>query len=90
MNEATILALSVKAMLLVLALSMPPILLATITGIIVSLMQALTQIQEQTLSFAVKLIVVTITLLASASWISSEMINYSQEIFKTFPALIKR
>lgn len=89
MNEATVLALGVKAMMLVLVLSMPPILLATITGILLSLVQALTQIQEQTLAFAVKLVIVTITLLLSATWIGAELLHFSQEIFKTFPELIK-
>ena len=48
----------IQAMLLVLWLSLPPIVVASVVGILFSLIQALTQIQEQTLSFGVKLIAV--------------------------------
>ena len=49
MNEAMIIHHAGTAMLLVLLLSMPPIIVATVVGVLVSLLQALTQIQEQTL-----------------------------------------
>lgn len=89
MSEAIILDLTIKALYLVLLLSLPPIVLATLTGLMVSLMQALTQIQEQTLSFAVKLIVVIITIILSASWIGVELFKYADFIFDTFPRIVK-
>jgi hypothetical protein len=51
MSQAFILDITAKALILVLILSMPPIIAATLMGLLVSLLQALTQIQEQTLSF---------------------------------------
>jgi type III secretion protein S len=48
-----------------------------------SLFHALTQIQEQTLSFAVKLIAVAITLFLTASWMGGELRNYGIEIFES-------
>lgn len=89
MEEPYILDLTVQGMMLVLILSMPAIILATIAGLGVSLLQALTQIQEQTLGFAVKLIVVTVTLLLSAQFTASELFNYSLHIFTTFHTLGK-
>ena len=49
---------AMKALYLVLMLSMPPIVVASLIGILLSLIQAITQLQEQTLTFGVKLIAV--------------------------------
>jgi type III secretion protein S len=57
---------------------------ASIVGTLFSLFQALTQIQEQTLSFAVKLLAVFATLLLTAGWIGAEIFNYSLSIFGLF------
>ena len=87
MNQAQLLDYAQTCLLLVLKLSLIPIIVATVIGIIVSLLQALTQIQEQTLGFAVKLIAISITLLAASSWMGSQMLLYTQDIFKNFPLL---
>ena len=78
-----------KALLLVLWLSLPPILVASIVGTLFSLLQALTQIQEQTLSFAVKLIAVGITLALTAHWIGGEIYTYTIVLFDAFPKIPK-
>jgi len=78
----------IKAMLLVLWLSLPPIIVASVVGILFSLVQALTQIQEQTLSFGVKLIAVGLTLYMTARWVGGEIFNYTMVIFDTFPAMV--
>jgi type III secretion protein S len=79
----------VKALLLVLWLSLPPILVASVVGTLFSLFQALTQIQEQTLSFAIKLIAVGITLFLTARWVGGEIFNYTVSLFDTFPMLVR-
>jgi type III secretion protein S len=78
-----------KALLLVLWLSLPPIIVASIAGVLVSLLQALTQIQEQTLSFAVKLVTVSITIFLTARWVGGEIYNYTVSLFAAFPLLVK-
>jgi type III secretion protein S len=88
MTENTVLELTTHAMVLVLVLSMPPIIVATVTGILVSLVQALTQVQEQTLSFAVKLISVTITLALTATWLGGEILLFTRNIFDMIGKLI--
>ncbi len=77
-----------QAMILVMVLSMPPIVVASLVGIVVSLLQALTQVQEQTLSFAIKLIAVALTLAAMAGILGSEMLNFTIELFETFPGIV--
>ena len=80
-DQNAIVDLSSKAMTIVLLLSLPSILLATFVGLGVSLLQALTQVQEQTLSFAVRLVCITCVLVLSAHWMGIEMVRYLESIF---------
>ena len=75
--------------ILVLRISLIPIIVATVIGLLVSLLQALTQIQEQTLGFAVKLIAISVAIMAAASWMGGEIMLYTQEIFKNFAFLAR-
>ena len=89
MEVADISSNVIKAMMLVLWLSLPPIAVASLVGILFSLVQALTQIQEQTLSFGVKLIAVGLTLYLTARWIGGEIFNFTLMLFDTFPILVR-
>jgi type III secretion protein S len=89
MEDSQILYLTSRSLLLVLALSGPPIIVASIVGVAVSLIQALTQIQEQTLGFAIKLIAVAVTIFATSSWLGGMIFEYAVAIFDTFPQLVK-
>ena len=87
MSQAQILDYAQMCLMLVLRLSLIPITVATVIGLIVSLLQALTQIQEQTLGFAVKLIAISLTLLVCATWMGSTLLLYTQDIFSHFALL---
>lgn len=87
MASNDIVAYMTQALYLVLWLSLPPIVVAAVVGTLFSLFQALTQIQEQTLSFAVKLIAVAVTLLLTASWIGGELFNYTRAVFDVLPTV---
>ncbi|MDR2444009.1 MAG: type III secretion system export apparatus subunit SctS [Deltaproteobacteria bacterium] len=76
-----------KAMYLVLMLSLPPIMVASIVGLGLSLFQAITQLQEQTLSFGIKLIAVSIALFVASPWISAELLNFARDVFDSFHLL---
>jgi len=76
-----------QAMVLVMVMSLPPIIVASVVGILVSLLQALTQVQEQTISFAIKLIAVAVTLAAMAGLLGSEMVNFADKLFTDFPSM---
>jgi len=78
-----------EAMMLVMLMSMPPIIVASVVGIVISLLQALTQVQEQTLPFGIKLIAVAVTIMAMAGIIGSEMLNFTTRIFETFPEIVR-
>lgn len=89
MTEADITSYLVQGLWLTLLLSMPTILVAAVVGTLFSLIQALTQIQEQTLSFAVKLIAVGITLFLTAGWLGGELMNYTLSIFDGFHRVVR-
>lgn len=89
MDSGLILDYSIKAVVLVLVLSLPPIAVATFVGLLVSLVQALTQIQEQTLGFAVKLIATTLVVMATATWMGTEIFTFTVALFDEFPRLVK-
>lgn len=73
-----------KALYLVMMLSLPPIVVASAVGIVLSLIQAITQLQEQTLTFGVKLLAVGLTLFFMAGWLGGEILRYSDDIFSRF------
>ena len=73
-----------QSLLLVLQLSLPPIIVASLVGILFSLFQAITQLQEQTLSFGVKLVAVGIALFLMADWLCGTILRFGNEIFDSF------
>lgn len=70
-----------KGVMLVVVLSAPTLVVAVIVGVLVSLVQTLVQIQDQTLPFAVKLIAVGMCLMATGGWIGGEVINLTNAAF---------
>ncbi|WP_144393316.1 type III secretion system export apparatus subunit SctS [Pleionea sediminis] len=81
MSEVELLKLAEEAIILVLKLSLPSIIAASLVGTLVSLFQALTQVQEQTLSFVVKLVTIIICLVVTGSWMGAELLQFSQRVF---------
>ena len=78
-----------EALLLVLVLSGPPILVAMVVGLMISVFQATTQIQEQTLSQVPKMITVFLTLALTGYWMMSLMMRFAQNLFYNFPNYIR-
>lgn len=84
MYSSEVYQLSYQALILILLLSGPPIIISTILGLFVAVFQAATQIQEQTLSFMVKLVAVMLTLMIMGGWLSAQIMQYSSNIFMNF------
>ncbi len=85
MFQSQVVQLAYQAMLLILILSATPILVSMFFGIIVAIFQAATQIQEQTLSFTVKLVAVTLTLMLLGGWLGAQIMSFASDIFLHFP-----
>ena len=88
MDQSAIIEYTSSSLLLVLYLSLPPIIAAATAGTLVSLLQALTQIQEQTLSFAIKLFVVIMTIFFTARWLGAELYTFAFRIFNEFHSVV--
>lgn len=70
-----ILTLFKQAMLLIVLLSAPPLIVAVVVGVLTSLLQAVMQLQDQTLPFALKLLAVGIALALTGRWIGLELLQ---------------
>lgn len=81
MSEAEVISHASRALLLVLVLSLPPIAVAAAVGVVVGLIQALTQIQEQTISFAFKLTAIILVIFMIMGWLGAELIGYAADSF---------
>lgn len=85
MFPSEIYQLTYQALLLILILSGPPIVISMVLGLLVAIFQAATQIQEQTLSFTVKLFAVILSLIFLGGWLGSQIMHYATTIFQNFP-----
>ncbi|CFR08191.1 MULTISPECIES: flagellar biosynthesis protein FliQ [Yersinia] len=88
MTPESVMALGVEAMKIALALAAPLLLAALISGLIVSLLQAATQINEMTLSFIPKILAVFATLVIAGPWMLSLILDYMRNLFTSLPTLI--
>lgn len=88
MNQDLILEISKNALVTISMISAPILFSGLIVGVIVSLFQAMTQINEATLSFIPKLITVAIVLLICGHWMLTTLISYSTSLILSIPHLI--
>jgi flagellar biosynthetic protein FliQ len=77
-----------EAIFLTILVSLPAIATSLVIGVIMALFSATTQIQEQTLSFAPKMIGVYVALLATGSWVGSLMLRFTAKCFTEFSSVI--
>jgi flagellar biosynthesis protein FliQ len=76
-----------EGLLLALVLSAPVVLSALLVGLFVSVVQATTQIQEQTLSFAPKLVAVMLALAITGPWIGAQLVRFTTALFDVIPRI---
>lgn len=79
--------IAAHAMKMTLMLAAPPLLVALAAGLVVSLFQAATQINEMTLTFIPKLIALFATLVLAGPWMINAMVDYMREILQSIPAM---
>jgi type III secretion protein S len=79
MNHQDAIQLTTQGLLLVLMISLPVIVTSAIVGLLVSLVQAVTSLQDSTVSQAVKLLVVALVIFLAAPWAGSLVLNYAQQ-----------
>jgi flagellar biosynthetic protein FliQ len=87
MTPEAVMTLAHEAMVVGLMLAAPLLLVALVVGLVVSLFQAATQINESTLSFIPKLIAVAVTLVIAGPWMLSTLLDYMRHVFTITPAI---
>ena len=88
MNEDVVLQVGREALFLIVALAGPLLLAALAVGLLIGVLQAATQIQEQTLSFIPKLLALVVALIIMGPWLLTSWVVYTQELFYRIPELI--
>lgn len=81
MTQDTVLEIFREAVMLAFKLALPVLLVAMIVGLVIAILQAATQIHEQTISFAPKAVAVGLTLFFLAPWMTNEIIDFINFIF---------
>jgi len=89
MTPDTIVHLGSEALKMVLLISAPMLLTGLVVGVLISLFQAVTQIQEMTLTFVPKIIVVFVTMIIAGPWMVSSMVDFTRHFFELIPTLLQ-
>ena len=87
--ECYAIAVGKQALFLVLILAAPPVLTAMVIGLCVSLIQATTQIQEQTLTFVPKMVAVVVVLALFGPLGMAQLVTFTKTLLETFPDFIR-
>jgi flagellar biosynthetic protein FliQ len=89
MNQGVIIDIAQEAIKVVLMISAPILGLGLLVGLIVSIVQATTQIQEATLSFIPKIIAISFALIVFGPWMMNIMYEFTVNLFENIPTYIK-
>ena len=89
MSDDDIIYYASQTLTLVMVLSLPTVMIAALVGVLVGLVQALTQIQEQTIQFAIRLIAIGVALAMSMRWTGVELYRFTLEMFDSIPLLTR-
>ncbi len=88
MTPTTVIEIGRNALEVMLLISAPLFIAALVTGLLVSIFQAATQINEATLSFVPKLLVIFTTLIIAGPWMLTMMTDYMRRLYESIPSVI--
>ncbi len=88
MTSQTVLTIAQQALLITVLVSAPPLLAALVVGLLVSIFQAATQINEMTLSFIPKLLAIFASLVIAGPWMLATLTDYMQRLYGSIPQTI--
>jgi flagellar biosynthetic protein FliQ len=88
MNQDTVVNLATQAMTLALKIAGPILLVGLVIGLVVSIFQAVTQIQEQSLSFIPKIVALAVLILILGPWMLDQLVTYAQNLYLSIPQLV--
>ena len=88
MNQDTVVTLATQAMSLALKISLPLLGVGLVVGVLISIIQAVTSIQEQTLSFIPKVLAMAIVLVVGGPWMLNQLLSYTSELWTSIPNMV--
>jgi flagellar biosynthetic protein FliQ len=88
MTPENVMDLAHKTLLVTTMVAAPLLLIALITGLVIGMLQAATQINESTLSFIPKLLMLVLTLFVAGPWILRVLIDFTRDLYAGIPAMI--
>ena len=88
MNQDVVISLSMDAMQLALKVGLPLMLVGLVVGLLVSIFQAVTQIQEMTLTFIPKILALGLVMMIAGPWMLGELLTYTDELYRGIPGLV--
>ena len=88
MDQDTVTHLATQAMTLSVEIAGPMLLVGLVIGLVVSLFQAVTSIQEQSLSFIPKIVGLGVIIVVLGPWMLGQLVNYAQNLYMSIPQLI--
>jgi flagellar biosynthetic protein FliQ len=88
MDQSVVIDLTMRTLELSLKLALPLLLAGLIVGLVVSVFQAVTQIQEMTLSFIPKILAMILVLVVAGPWMLGELTAYTNELYGSIPQLV--
>ena len=88
MEQTIVIVMMQKVFVLILELSAPVLIVSVVVGLVVSIFQTITQIQESTLTFVPKIIAGVLTLIILMPWMLNIFISTVHELFDTIPKLL--
>ena len=88
MNQDVVISLGLDAMALAMKVGLPLLMVGLVIGLVVSVFQAVTQIQEQTLAFIPKVIGLAVVMVVGGPWMLGQVVTYTQELYSAIPTLV--
>ncbi|MEJ2800442.1 flagellar biosynthetic protein FliQ [Comamonas sp. BIGb0124] len=89
MNSQTVLTLGSEAVTLLLMVSLPVLGAVLVVGLVVSIFQAITQINENTLSFLPKLVVAVLVFALAGPWMLATLVDYLRRMIESIPSMVQ-
>jgi flagellar biosynthetic protein FliQ len=88
MTQDTVVSVAVSAMELALKVGAPIMLVGLVIGLAVSVFQAVTQIQEQTLSFIPKIVGMAVLVVVAGPWMLGQLVTWTQQLYAGIPSMV--
>lgn len=89
MSQDLVVQIMYQGIITLLMVSLPSIGIGLLVGLVISIFQAVTQIQEQTLTFVPKLVAVLLVIAFTSPWMISMMIEFTRSLWTNIPAMVK-